>query len=466
MKKKRRLLFLMSIVLGGFLGMFVGMFKARVESHEIILDVKALIPWISAVCLLIGFISMFLTFNFLKKSRKFHSLYQEEMDDDLNETYYVQMYRNLEFGTIAFNITGVAIPLAIFISLSEVIILHTNPQTFFLSFLLFVVFLVAQKSLFKTIAIVRQFDLEFFATPKDVLNYINSYDEGERQANLEQSFRILFQLHQYVLPALYIFLIIISFLTGEIQLLAFLLVGAIHVYINVMQLPDAVTYGKTLFQIKELSMKLLKNLGWILLALLSFLFIYGFIQGLATASLALGASPYAVTLLYVALAGVYVYGIYKWYQKAPVHIEKSGFNRFIWLPALVWFLSLVVQFFLPDDPSVNQQIATDLTLSQPLFSFFAVVIFAPLTEEIVFRGMLARYLFPKQDNSKRTLIFLLVSSLLFALIHFPGDVQQFFVYFSLGFSLGLAYISRKGLVYSISLHALNNLVGFLMILML
>lgn len=45
-------------------------------------------------------------------------------------------------------------------------------------------------------------------------------------------------------------------------------------------------------------MKLLKNLGWILLALLSFLFIYGFIQGLATASLALGASPYAVTLLY------------------------------------------------------------------------------------------------------------------------------------------------------------------------
>ena len=82
-------------------------------------------------------------------------------------------------------------------------------------------------------------------------------------------------------------------------------------------------------------MKLLKNLGWFLLAILSFLFIYGFIQGLATTSLALGASPYAVTLLYVVLAGVYVYGIYKWYQKGPVRIEKSGFNRFIWLPA--WF---------------------------------------------------------------------------------------------------------------------------------
>lgn len=70
MKKKRRLLFLMSIVLGGFLGMFVGMFKARVESHEIILDVKALMPWISAICLLIGFISMFFDFQFLKEKQK------------------------------------------------------------------------------------------------------------------------------------------------------------------------------------------------------------------------------------------------------------------------------------------------------------------------------------------------------------------------------------------------------------
>ena len=213
-------------------------------------------------------------------------------------------------------------------------------------------------------------------------------------------------------------------------------------------------------------MKLLKNLGWFLLALLSFVFIYGIVQSGAVEALNLGASPYATTLLYVALAGVYVYVIYKWYQKAPVHIEKSGFNRFIWLPALVWFLSLVVQFFLPNDPSVNQQIAIDLTLSQPLFSFFAVVIFAPLTEELIFRGMLARYLFPKQDNSKQTLLFLLVSSVLFALIHSPGTLQQFLVYASLGFSLGLAYISRKGLVYSISLHALNNLVSFLMILML
>ena len=244
MKKKHGLLFLMSVVLGGFLGMFVGMFKARAESHEIMLDVKVLIPWISAICLLIGFISILLTFNFLKKSRKFHSLYQEEMDDDLNETYYVQMYRDLEFGTIAFNIANVAILLALFIAGSEVIILNGSFLTLSLSFLILVLVFNVQKYLFKTIAIVRQFDLAFFSTPKDVLDYFDSYDEGERKANLEQSFRILFQLNNYVLPGLYFLIDLFSLLTGEIQLLGFLLVGAIHIYINVMQLPMVKRYFK------------------------------------------------------------------------------------------------------------------------------------------------------------------------------------------------------------------------------
>jgi len=243
-KKRGLLLFLAAVVLGGFLGVFVGMFKADAESYEVILDVKVFIPWISAICLLIGFISILLTFNFLKKSRKFHSLYQEEMDDDLNETYYVQMYRNLEFGTITFNITNVAILLALFISANEAIILNKSFLTLSLSFLGLVLVFNVQKSLYKTIAIVRQFDLAFFSIPKDVLDYINSYDEGERQANLEQSFRILFQLNQYVLPGLYFLIDLFSLLTGEIQLLAFLLVGAIHVYINVMQLPMVKRYFK------------------------------------------------------------------------------------------------------------------------------------------------------------------------------------------------------------------------------
>lgn len=240
MKKKRILYFLVIGVLGYFTGMLAGRAWALGTSFNL----NTLVPWISASCLLIALISIFLTIYFLKKSRKFHALYQMEIDDDVNETYYVQMYRNLEFGTIAFNIVSVMTILALFISMNEVMILHTSSIVLVLSVPALILAAVLQKYLFKTISIVRQFDLSFFSIPKDVLDYVNSYDEGERQANLEQSFRILFQLNQYVLPGLYILIDIVSVLTGEIQLLALLAVAVIHIYINVMQIPMVKRYFK------------------------------------------------------------------------------------------------------------------------------------------------------------------------------------------------------------------------------
>lgn len=213
-------------------------------------------------------------------------------------------------------------------------------------------------------------------------------------------------------------------------------------------------------------MKILKNIGWFVLAFLSFIMVYSFIQGIALVALGAGAPIYGVLPLYILLAGVYCYFVYKWYKMSPVTIGTTGFNRYIWLPALVLVLVIVAQNFLPNDPSVNQQMLEQMTHNQPLFSFFMIVVFAPLTEELTFRGMLARYVFPQQDNIKQTALFLLVSTIIFALVHFPGTPQQFLVYASLGFSLGLAYISKGGLAYSIALHALNNLIGFLMIIML
>ena len=213
-------------------------------------------------------------------------------------------------------------------------------------------------------------------------------------------------------------------------------------------------------------MKTLQNIGWYSLAFLSFIMIYTFIQGVGVAAMKLGAPDYVFVPVYVLLAGIFTFVTYKWYKTGTVTIEKTALNKYIWLPALVLALVIVAQFFLPNDPSVNQQLVEELTHNQPLFSFFMVVVFAPLTEELTFRGMLARYVFPQQDNIKQTVLFLLVSSIIFALVHFPGTPQQFLVYASLGFSLGLAYINKGGLAYSIALHALNNLIAFLMIVML
>ena len=213
-------------------------------------------------------------------------------------------------------------------------------------------------------------------------------------------------------------------------------------------------------------MKTLQNIGWYSLTFLSFIMIYSFIQGVGLAALMMGAPDYVAVPVYVLLAGIFTFVTYKWYKTGTVTIEKTALNKYIWLPALVWVLVIVAQFFLPNDPSANQQTAEELTHNQPLFAFFMIVVFAPLTEELTFRGMLARYVFPQQDNIKQTALFLLVSSLIFALVHFPGTPLQFLVYASLGLSMGLAYINKGGLAYSMGLHALNNLISFVMIMML
>ena len=213
-------------------------------------------------------------------------------------------------------------------------------------------------------------------------------------------------------------------------------------------------------------MKTLQNIGWFTLAFLSFIMIYSFIQGVGVAAMKLGAPDYVFIPAYVLLAGIFTFVTYKWYKTGTVTIEKTALNKYIWQPALVWALAIVAQFFLPNDPSVSQKMLEELTHNQPLFTFFMAVIFAPLTEELTFRGMLARYVFPQQDNIKQTALFLLVSTVLFALAHFPTSPQQFLVYSALGLSMGLAYINKGGLAYSMGLHALNNLISFVMIMML
>ena len=213
-------------------------------------------------------------------------------------------------------------------------------------------------------------------------------------------------------------------------------------------------------------MKTLKNIGWFALAFLSFLMVYSLIQGVGLAAMIMGAPEYVFVPIYVLLAAIFTFVTYKWYKTGTVTIEKTALNKYIWLPALVWVLVIVAENFLPNDPSFNQQAMEKLAQDQPLFTFFMAVVFAPLTEELTFRGMLARFVFPQQDNVKKTALFLLVSTIIFALVHFPTTPQQFLVYSGLGLSMGLAYINKGGLAYSMGLHALNNLIGFLMIIML
>ena len=92
----------------------------------------------------------------------------------------------------------------------------------------------------------------------------------------------------------------------------------------------------------------------------------------------------------------------------------------------------------------------DSTLGH-LFLFLAVVIVAPIGEEIVFRGFLQKFLENYWKDITRAV---LVTSLFFAMIHFnPYWTIQIYL---LGVVLGFLAWKTKSVVPSIILHSINN----------
>ena len=86
-----------------------------------------------------------------------------------------------------------------------------------------------------------------------------------------------------------------------------------------------------------------------------------------------------------------------------------------------------------------------------VFLFLAVVIVAPIGEEVVFRGFLQKFL---EDHWKDITRAVLVTSLFFAMIHFnPFWTIQIYL---LGVVLGFLAWKTKSVFPSILLHSINN----------
>ena len=90
--------------------------------------------------------------------------------------------------------------------------------------------------------------------------------------------------------------------------------------------------------------------------------------------------------------------------------------------------------------------------------FMTIVIFTPIIEELVYRGILVHILF---KNSTLGLIEIVYISFLFMLAHI--DLTVNFLYLGYIFTIGVILLLiriRKGLLVSIFIHSLINLIVF------
>lgn len=134
-------------------------------------------------------------------------------------------------------------------------------------------------------------------------------------------------------------------------------------------------------------------------------------------------------------------------------------------------ISLLIQFFVGDMNPGNQELIEAGFGQLPILYGFTAVIFAPIVEEIVFRGV-----FYQQLRNRKSYIFpILMSSLSFGIIHTlpiymmngnPKELIFVLVYAAMGFFMVRAYEESGNIWTSIGVHFIHNgLATILMILM-
>lgn len=112
------------------------------------------------------------------------------------------------------------------------------------------------------------------------------------------------------------------------------------------------------------------------------------------------------------------------------------------------------------DDTANQELIEAIFKKLPVvIMFLAIVIMAPLSEEIICRGLI-----PDLFGERYRLLGHAFGTLIFAYLHNPTNLVSWMIYGGMGAVLAVIRYKTKHIEYSILTHGLNNLLGFLSML--
>ena len=129
--------------------------------------------------------------------------------------------------------------------------------------------------------------------------------------------------------------------------------------------------------------------------------------------------------------------------------------------AILFFLYYMAVALLVDlsglperDAAFREAWETDVI--RPGLLFLWAVVFAPVLEELLFRGILLR----RVERAAGTVPAVLISSLLFGLYH--GNLSQGITAAAAGLALGYAYVKTDALLVSVVMHIAVNAAAYLL----
>lgn len=133
--------------------------------------------------------------------------------------------------------------------------------------------------------------------------------------------------------------------------------------------------------------------------------------------------------------------------------SMEGFNPNVILGGLILLISAQVVI----EPILLLFPHTEQASGQGFWAIVTAVIFAPVFEELIFRGLVLESLLRR----RRRLISVVVSSLLFAIIHFQPAVML--TAFVSALIFGTIYLHTNSIFSTIILHSINNAIAYSLI---
>ena len=156
-----------------------------------------------------------------------------------------------------------------------------------------------------------------------------------------------------------------------------------------------------------------------------------------------------------------IYLVIRHYKISPRFEFRPRYPGLLPYALVAWVLLLFVEmgitYFLPDAES-KFRMMTNMVLNHPFLMFFLLSVAAPILEEMLFRGIILKYLLKKY----RPLTAIIISSLVFGLFHM--NIWQFVGAGLLGMLLGYLYWRSGTLFYPVLIHFLNNTLALFMVL--
>ena len=232
--EKKHIIFALKIFLASVL---LAIFAVVLSLNPLGISLGQVVVALKSFFLGLGLITAILTFYFTRKSHQAYQNYQREEEDEGNEQDYLATYRFLDYATVAWNVCQISMLSCLLIDLGGL-------GRSVASLLLIVLGIWAGAYCLKITSKIRNYKLSVTATPKEVLDYLDTYDEGEKQAEMEEAYLILFKVNQILIPGIYVVLVVLSLVLGQVQLVALLVAVVIHMYMNVAQLRKTKRYFK------------------------------------------------------------------------------------------------------------------------------------------------------------------------------------------------------------------------------